>query len=625
MSALLELLNSLIARVPAGAAALAATSAVFVGFWLAGRLLARRDIAAAALAGWSALYLIAIAAAVLRLPALPITLAALPALALASFLIVRRPPRPALHDWTWWALSAPLLALGAVIPSFYVDSYLHWLPNAFYMVETGHFPAAPLGGFPSLHPSYPPALGLITYFASVLTGDFAEAAGPLTNVLLTLLAAGSIHGLLCRSLEEPGSGVTRVPYVSAALVVAAFAIVLLLNPAVQWVHYWSALADPAIGVVVLVTIIRWCEYMAQPGESARTDKRRLLTILLLGALISGIKHSGWQIAVVMAAAGALIGLSQKIPVRLWLPPAVAASGGALASWGLWKIYLVTQLPVADQFSVLPPGQWRYDLLGPLFTAVLADFAAFGRYYALLGVVIVAGLVSLWRRDPSASVPRLMLGFVALAMPMHFGSLMLAYLGTGFADWEIARAASLQRYSMHFGFAACATGLTVAAAWALETARPAFARPASARPVILGVVGIGLVYAVTVLYPTLGYARYHFKDIAPARQLAVAVLARLEPGQQVAVMGGDWAVQFAKYVSWTAFVPTQRSTIGGWELASTRAQRDKARARILEWQTNPLIDVILIIDAQDLAVALELPAAPNHRWSRASGRWTVENL
>ena len=480
----------------------------------------------------------------------------------------------------------------------------------------GCFRAAPLGGFPSLHPSYPPALGLITYFASVLTGDFAEAAGPLTNVLLTLLAAGSVHRLLGRSLEEPGSGFTRVPYWSAAL---------LLTPAVQWVHYWSALADPAIGVVALVTMIRWCEYIAQSGGSERNRNRELLTILLLGALLSGIKHSGWQIAIVMAAAGALIGISQKIPVRLWLPPAVTASVGALASWALWKIYLVTQLAVADQFSVLPPGQWRYDLIGTLLAAVLADFAAFGRYYALLGVVIVAGLVSLWRRDPSASVPRLMLGFVALAMPMHFASLMLAYLGTGFADWEIARAASLQRYSMHFGFAACATGLTVAAAWALETAQSAFARPASARPIVLGFVGVCVVYAVTVLYPTLGYARYHFKDIAPARQLAVAGLARLEPGQQVAVMGADWAVQFAKYVSWTAFVPTQRSTIAGWELASSRAQRDKARARIIEWQTNPLIDVILIIDAQDLAVARELPAAPNHRWSRASGRWTVENL
>ena len=85
----------------------------------------------------------------------------------------------------------------------------------------------------------------------------------------------------------------------------------------------------------------------------------------------------------------------------------------------------------------------------------------------------------------------MLGFVALAMPLHFASLMLADLGTGFADWEIARAASLQRYSMHFGFAACATGLPVAAAWALETAQSAFARPASARPIVLGFVGVGL--------------------------------------------------------------------------------------------------------------------------------------
>jgi hypothetical protein len=91
------------------------------------------------------------------------------------------------------------------------------------------------------------------------------------------------------------------------------------------------------------------------------------------------------------------------------------------------------------------------------------------------------------------------------------------------------------------------------------------------------------------------------------------------------MGADWAVQFAKYVSWTAFVPTQRSTIAGWKLSSTRERRDAAIARIAEWQANPLMDVILIIDAQDLAVTRELPAAPNHRWSRARGRWNVGDL
>ena len=37
----------------------------------------------------------------------------------------------------------------------------------------------------------------------------------------------------------------------------------------------------------------------------------------------------------------------------------------------------------------------------------------------------------------------------------------------------------------------ATGLPVAAAWALETAQSAFARPASARPIVLGFVGVGL--------------------------------------------------------------------------------------------------------------------------------------
>jgi hypothetical protein len=167
----------------------------------------------------------------------------------------------------------------------------------------------------------------------------------------------------------------------------------------------------------------------------------------------------------MTAAGVLVGLSQKIPARLWLAPAFAASGGAL-----------------------------------------------------LLAVIFAGLASLWRRDPSASMPRL----------------MLTYLGSVSADWEVARS------------------------------------------VMLGFVGVGLVYAVTLLYPTLGYPRYHFKDTAPARQLAVAGLARLEPGQQVAVMGESRAVQFAKHVSWTAFKPTQRATIAGGRLSSTQERRDAAR-------------------------------------------------
>jgi hypothetical protein len=37
-----------------------------------------------------------------------------------------------------------------------------------------------------------------------------------------------------------------------------------------------------------------------------------------------------------------------------------------------------------------------------------------------------------------------------------------------------------------------------------------------------------------------------------------------------------------------------------------------RARIIEWQANPMIDGIVILDAQDLAVALGLPAAPNQK-------------
>ncbi len=48
--------------------------------------------------------------------------------------------------------------------------------------------------------------------------------------------------------------------------------------------------------------------------------------------------------------------------------------------------------------------------------------------------------------------------VSVAMLGHFAILLLAYLATGFPVPEILRAASLQRYSSHVGYAVCALGL-----------------------------------------------------------------------------------------------------------------------------------------------------------------------
>ena len=122
---------------------------------------------------------------------------------------------------------------------------------------------------------------------------------------LSLAAVACVNRLLHRDLS-PDLTVFRMSKRGRAVVLSvAFCAVILLNPAIKWVHFWSALADPAIAVVVLVTIATWCRLLVDAqatcpstSDSAETccmafDLRsaEVPTFFLLGVLIAGTRST----------------------------------------------------------------------------------------------------------------------------------------------------------------------------------------------------------------------------------------------------------------------------------------------------------------------------------------------
>ncbi len=187
----------------------------------------------------------------------------------------------------------------------------------------------------------------------------------------------------------------------------------------------------------------------------------LLSLFLLSSLIGGLKTSGWVVAFVLSAAGALVAAIHRVPARRWISGGIAVSSGAWLSSSIWNAYLAYRLPIADEVSVLPLGEWRLDLLGSFLVSVRADVLSHWPYYGLVSATCAVGFLSLIKRSLIASpTARLLLGFVSVAMSLHVASLVMTYVAVSFLDWEISRALSFQRYSAHVGFSVCVVGLVV---------------------------------------------------------------------------------------------------------------------------------------------------------------------
>lgn len=633
---LTNLFQFFVSHLPGNLFAFLGVSAVFLGFWAIGRLFLGRENTGSALLGWAFIYLVSLLGAVAGFPDLRYIIWLFLVLIVCSLLIRRQDLLPDGSIYTLLLLLLPIAAVALFMPLLHWDSYWHWALNGSYLYRFDRFPADPLEGFPSFHPTYPMATSLVYYFSSEVTGRFAESTGIFMNIALSLVALDSVVKLLRDVVPgdtDTGKSALLFRY---GIPLAAFVIVLSLNPSYRAVNYFSANADPALGVIVMVVIIRWCSLIASGKPEDRLKevspwkalsdgdfKKGLLLLFMLGVLLAGVKHSGWVLALVLSMAGVIAGIVHRTSWVRWLSPAVAVLSGAFLATVLWKAYVSSHLATEDQFSIRPVAEWRFDLVRGLLAGALIDIKARSFYYAIVLFTVIAGLVSLVRASAFKNEKlSLMLGFVALAMPIHFLSLFVAYLGTGFNQMEILKAASLHRYSTHVGFATCVFGLVALICLALPYAGNLLSRVTRAQAIALGAGLYAIPACFNILLPGLYAGSSYLKSYQGLRDSAAMVSRVIPAAESVAIIGSEWAMNFASYELWRPAEARRGPLFKGRKISQTDADLSSAMEHLDRWMSDQSIDHIWLFDDKPLNAALGHAQALNVVWSRATGQWRV---
>jgi hypothetical protein len=596
---------------------------VFGAFYLTGRLLPARSHWESPLLGWSGFYLLSLVTTLSGLSDLRVALAIL-AFAVVATLTLRRVELPKPPRILFFTAAAALLALSVFTPPVYWDSYAHWLPNSAYLFQLDHFPRSPLGNFPSLHPTYPPALPLVIYAGSRLTGHFAELGASVLNVLLSLVVMSAVTHLLRQSIVAASEQNLSAPLYRYGIPLLAFCMVIPLNPAIELQHFWSVIADPPLGVVIFIAILAWCRFMAGAQEAERFTSIAV-TLFLLGALIGGLKPSAWLLCFMVSASCGLVAILLRIPVKRWFMPTLALASGGFAAVILWKIYLALHLPIADQFSIQPLHAWRFDLAEEMVRSIVRDFRTHWIYWPYAGLTVAVGLISLLRRatlsDPTT---RLLVGVTSVAMLLHVASLLAAYLGTGFDVLEIRQAACFQRYSSQVGYALCVSGLVAFAQKGLAARAGRLPSLTTAQVTAWGVTACAVLFLALTVRPTLALAVKADRD-EQRRKLALEALKTVPGGTRVAVIGDRWSLNFLRYESWVDLRADERPRWIARHQVVRADTRQSDQALLERWTCDPNIDAILLVDAREFARQSGLNIAPDQIWRRDEHAWRVLRL
>jgi hypothetical protein len=604
---------------------------VFTLFALAGAAVSReRTLVLMIVRGWALTVLLAIG---LSVRSLTTVLAALVVLAAIGFWRIRRYPVDTRGLLPSLVLGAPLLILGAMVPATFFDTYLHWLPNARYLVEFDHLIAAPLpAGFFSMHPVYPPALAMPVYLASRMTGEFAVGAAQTLTGSLAVVTTQQIVLMMAPTLRS--TGIAPHGYGAALLALAAL---ILVNPAVntfgfwpalQSIQYWSYIADPPLALLMVITLLVLVQWLARPDLAMDSDARApqhcsVATLFALGVMVAALKPNGMVLILVVVLATMLVSIAGGLPLRRTVFALMGVAAGTLLTDSLWRLYLAAHLPVGDQLGLLPLGDWRLDLIDDFLVAwweVIGDNLMF---YALSFLAVVAGLRALLRRHGTALTPlALLLGIAGIAFLGHIASLLLAFVGIGFDDWAISSADSMQRYGGQVALASCTAGLLLVATRVISSRRFS-GTVAKASP--LAFAGIALLAYAPTLVAAAGNIRYYEEARKPARHLALTALQTLPPHTRVAVAGEIWPAVFTRYLGWAGFTPATRPLVVAARQIDKWIHVPHSKEIVDGWLQDPAIDCVVLINAIEFAQRYGLAARPDQIWCRNDPRWKTLDL
>lgn len=385
------------------------------------------------LTGWAIYVFISILLGVLTPFGVPIATLALfgGACAITFINLIRKENILAALPFTFaagFALLLPLLYFTTLIMPHAWDDFSHWLPNAHFLFSYGRFPVATDATL-SAWPAYPYGFTLIQTALNWLSGSFQESTGPLLNLSLLALFTAVI-------VDEAKLATTRLA--QAQLFAALFFILVFVHPAFNQYLLFSSYSDYPTAILLGLFVYALWHFFERGAQKPEAFFLAMLAILFLQLrqaniflLIIALVAFGVNYRAAFLKHGKILGLAL-------LP--------ALLLWGAWQLHAASFAGAAG-FSA--KGHFQFELVLPLLAGMgTVAIAKSGYVLMLSGFIAWAG----WRARKPCDAFDAPIKATALICVGYFVFLFLAYLGSGFSEYEIRSAASFYRYLSHLHLA-----------------------------------------------------------------------------------------------------------------------------------------------------------------------------
>jgi hypothetical protein len=444
------------------------------------------------------------------------------AVALAAAVVLWRRERSLLHPGWGRAilLALPMILLVTAMAPSQWDDFDHWLPNARYLFEVGGFPSRAGPPSPSFLPAYPYGLAVPIAHASVLVDRFAENAGAIFNVVLSIAFALLIARLIPLGAGRDGDGARGPGWGLTAL---ALLSVTVLSPTFVPKIVFTSYPDAATSICVAFAAVLLMLMLGALGDGDERRARALawqtglvlavlialkqVDVILCGAILVGAALAAWR--------DPRVGLGRII--RLALPllalPAVL--------YVAWRVYVAIEMP-GGELSVRPMSTWFISLIPQILAQMLSVLSKKGGYFALSLIAIVLATRALRRTE----TPLDRLALIAACTFLGYNAFLFVCYVTVFGDNDALTVGSFWRYNMHVGGVMLAlAALGGGVLW----------RRWSGRRLPLRTLG-GIAIALMVAWPVVGSSKLRFDIRAPkqyVRAVAAEIRTMLKPGDLLA--------------------------------------------------------------------------------------------
>ncbi len=513
---------------PIDLANLAAVWAAGLLLFLWGRalLLGRGTPELQTLAGWGGFVIVLTVWGVFRLGPLWWPVPAIEAVALLTLAVPRLRPRRA--DWVALfritVLALPLWLIMLTARPSQPDTFLNLLPNAAYLHDYARLPTDAGPPSHSYLPGAPYDLQLWAYLAGLALPDLPASAMAHINVLLHLL----FGLLLARVVQFSGREDTVAPSWGAT----AFGLLLAigLNPGFVPRIYFASYSEAS--VAVCLGAAGWLAAKSLGGIAAEERPWHDLgaLALVLAALVN-IKQEAIAFVAALALGVGVLALTGRRGTRLRaLAFHIPAFLPAAALYLLWRWFVLVSFREGE-LKLLPPDQWRWEVLPQVFRRIGEIVMGKGVFFALLALAVVLLVHRLMRRG--LDQPTRLLALLAFVFLGYNTFLLFTYVAH-FSPEMSADAHSFFRYNTHLSLL-LVIALTAFARYTIsERGRipgPSRRRVAAAAAVL-----------VATLAPVLFVKRLRFDLVMPqplVRALGTDTAERLQPGDHLAlVLPGD---------------------------------------------------------------------------------------